>query len=525
MKKQILLLFLLLFCGLQLFPQERISVYFKIGKSKLVDTTKVKVEDFLKQYEEVLLDSIVIIGFSDTIGNSEKNSLLSEKRAKNVMEYAVALLPEETFCKMHAIGESVSDNVIDRNRRVEIIAYKKVLPKITKVACSQIDFELLHRINIKYPPKPKIKFRFKKTKKKVSKFKGNITIRVEKGDLDTNRQYYYANVGKDGQIEPLRLVWQYKKSGIGRMFRKRYTVKIPYLSYLNNKIFTLSESPCLDCQDTLSKNSDTTKESTCLQTDRFLMQNIQYRRLLFNPYKMLARVPKEYINFNDTYFHGCNTDEVIKWSKRSKKYSYARVRINDIYVRNITRNMRCCESSQEPSECKKPVITLSRIQYPRGNSYLHTHLEEEYNDYKFRSNIGVSVTYDSFKFHNLFFAGMNTDKQFTAEGRFQFSFFSYPVGYLMSCLTWGMLSMPAKVNRFSKYYIGCDFHGFADSKQSNISQNFNIGYAYVNYTNEAFVRRIFIQGEYWNIKNNKQGDFGIRVGILTKLWGLKKTTF
>lgn len=527
MKKLILLFLCFLFYGQYLLSQDKTSVYFKLAKSKLPDTAMTKLADYLINFEGIPIDSIVFIGYSDTIGDYDKNYNLSEKRAQNVIEYAMTFFPTETIYKWYAKGESTTEKAIEKNRKVDILIFKKKPPKIPKVvnvSCSQIDYDLLHRANVKYPGKIKPKRKYRKLKR-TNKFRGDVTIRFEKGDLDTNKKYYYTGLDKYGQIEAVKINWQFKKSGIGWTQRKRYSAKIPYLSYHNNKIFTISESPCVDCQDTLSQKRDTTKVDTCLQTDRFLMQNIQYRRMFFRPNKMLARVPRDFINFNDTYYHGCNTNEIIRWGKKTKKFSYARIRIDDIYIRNITRNMSCCKSFQEESLCEKPVITLSRIQYPKGNSYLHGHIEQEFNDLKFRTNLGLSVTYDNFKLHYLIFAGMNTDKQFTALGRLQYSFFAYPVGYLAQSLTWGLLSMPAKINVFSKYYIGCDFYGFANSKQANLSQNFNLGYAYVNYTDEAFVRRIFIQGEYWNINNNHQGKFGIRVGILTKIISLKKTTF
>lgn len=514
MKKIVFSLFLFLFINSHLFAQDTLSIYFDFGNSKIVDSAKIQIDSFFENYDDQRIDSILFIGITDSIGDNIKNYKLSEKRAKNVLEYSIPKFSNVGLYKSIALGEETKSITISQNRRVDIIVYKKPIKINPKLQCYIIDYDLLHRINIKYP------IQNKNQSKKPAKKKGNIYIRVDKTDIDTSKHYYYSKTNKTGDCEVIQLNWRAKTIGFSWSEKSRYVAKMPYASYDATKFFTITEMPCISCQDTLYSKVDTLSEIPCLQTDRFIMKNIQFRKLLFNPNYVKARVPKDFINYNDTYYSSCNNYSPIRWSKRFNKYSYTRLPIDDIYVRNITRNMTCCSSYQEPSECNTPVLTLSRIIYPKGNSYIHAQIEEEYSS-KFITNIGGSISYDSFKFHGLYFLGANTNKQLNSSLRFQYSFFAYPRGYLMECVTWGLFNVPKNVNQFSKFYIGCDLHGFLGTNNSNFSQNINLGYAFVNFSDDAFITRMFIQYEYWPLNNRLENNNGIRIGILTKIYKFK----
>ena len=229
MKKLVLIFLCFLFYGQNLLSQDKSSVYFKLAKSKLPDTSMAKLADYLINFEGIPVDSVVFIGYSDTIGDYDKNYNLSEKRAQNVIEYAMTFFPTETVYKWYAKGESTNEKAIEKNRKVDVIIFKKKppkVPKVVKVSCSQIDYDLLHRANIKYPGKIKPKRKYRKLKR-TNKLRGDVTIRFEKGDIDTNKKYYYAGLDKNGQIEAVKINWQFKKSGIGWTQRKRYSAKIP----------------------------------------------------------------------------------------------------------------------------------------------------------------------------------------------------------------------------------------------------------------------------------------------------------
>jgi len=498
---------------LQVIAQDTLSIYFKLGSAKLADTSHFKINKYLNTIDVNTLDSIYFVGVADTIGNSAKNLLLSKKRAKNVSKSFLSNLPESLHYNVLAKGEEIN-TFINESRRVEIILFFKQIETKKILGCYSVDYELLHRINIKYP---------KQTKKKKpnSKKRGNIVIRVHKDDIDTSRHYSYAKFNKKGEYQIVPLKWRLKITGVKSFSKARFEAKMPYASFDSTKFFSIDPLPCKLCQDTLSTKIIPLKEVECLQVDRFLMKNIQYKRLLFNPKKIKARVPQDFINYNDIYYYGCSSD-ILKWKRKSSKYSFTKLPIEDVYVRKVSRIMPCCSLYQEPSGCDVPALILTRIIYPKGNSYLHFQIEEEYNK-NFTTSVGLSVTFDSFKFHTLYFMGLNTQKQYSSLLRFQYAFFSFPMGYFLECVSWGSLALPAGTSKFSKFYVGADFHAYLGDVNSNLSQNINLGFAFVNYSDSAIVKRFFVQYEYWSLNNRYANNNGLRIGILTKLHTFKKS--
>lgn len=513
MKKILVFIYFILFFFLQSKGQDTLSIYFQFNSSKITDDIKIQIDNYLEKNNLNIIDSIYFIGVSDSIGNSDKNLLLSEKRAKNTSKYFLEILPDTIQSKYFAKGEEIN-SILDKSRRVEIIFFSTPIKPKPILHCYTIDYNLLHRINIKYPNQSTRNL-------KSSKKRGNIIIRVDKEDIDTSKQYSYAKYNKNGEFEIVKIKWRSRIIGIETSQKARYVAKMPYHSFDLSKIFIVSSLPCESCQDTIFEKIYPIEEVLCLQTDRFLMKNIQFKKSFFNPYIVKARVPRDFVNFNDIYYNSCSSD-IIRWSKRNRKYSYAKIPIDDIYVRNITRLMPCCSKYQESSDCNKPALTLTRIKYPEGNSYLHFHLDHEYNT-KHITNLGTSITFDSFKFHSLLFVGLNSNKQINSLLRLQYSFFSYPSGFLLECISWGSLRLPFSTSNFSKIYVGSDFNAYLGNGNSNFSQNLNVGFAIVNYSDIAIIKRFFIQYEYWTLNNRNFTDNGIRVGILTRLYNFKNS--
>lgn len=502
---------IILFALVQLQGQDTLSVYFEINSSKLHEQVKMHVANYIDTMNTDIIDSIYFIGVSDTVGNSKANKILSEKRAKNTSKFICKLLPDSVPIKCFAQGEESNEN-LDESRRVEIIFFSTPIVFKPILNCYEIDYNLLHRINVSYP-----KGAWKRPGNK--KKRGKVTIRVNKEDIDTSRRYSYAKYNNQGEYELVNMKWRKRGLGFKSFPKSGFVSKMPYFSYDKNKFFVVSPLPCEDCQDTISTKINPIDEVSCLQTDRFLIKNMQFKRAFFNPNIVKARVLKKYINLDDSYYYGCYKNK-IKWKARGGKFSKAKLPIDGIYVWNITRVMNCCASFEEPSECEKPVLQLPRIKYPNGNAFLLFHLDQEFNG-EFVTNVGLSVFHDTFKWHKLLFMGMNSNLQFNTVLRFQYGFFSFPMGYFMESISWGNLSLPKATDYFSKFYVGCDLNGYIGNKDSNFSQNINLGYALVNYRNEGLIDRFFIQYEFWTLNNRSFGQQGIRIGILTRLYNLK----
>jgi outer membrane protein OmpA-like peptidoglycan-associated protein len=102
------------------------SVLFASGKSTLLPTAQKRLADVakaLKQEQRI----ITIVGHTDSVGNEQKNEVLSEKRAKAVRTYLTTHGVPEDHVKAEGVGEKepIADNKTPEgranNRRVEII--------------------------------------------------------------------------------------------------------------------------------------------------------------------------------------------------------------------------------------------------------------------------------------------------------------------------------------------------------------------------------------------------------------------
>ena len=106
------------------------SVLFKTGESTLGDdkTELYKIADKIKEINGI----VIIEGYTDNIGSSESNLLLSEARAKTIKAFFVDSCQIDTdLLKMNAYGETnpIADNNTEvgrkKNRRVEIVVFPK----------------------------------------------------------------------------------------------------------------------------------------------------------------------------------------------------------------------------------------------------------------------------------------------------------------------------------------------------------------------------------------------------------------
>lgn len=163
MKKLFLILFILTF--LNVFSQEKFSLFFDSNKYELNKTEFTKLNDWISKNNQVKV--IGVYGFCDEDGSNEYNDTLAKKRINYIFNFIKNKIKFREDFKTRSFGELNNLSKIKaENRKVtlffiqpidfarenEIIGIKKVVPKVVPKVVSKIE-----EVNIIEKPK-KIKF-------------------------------------------------------------------------------------------------------------------------------------------------------------------------------------------------------------------------------------------------------------------------------------------------------------------------------------------------------------------------------
>jgi outer membrane protein OmpA-like peptidoglycan-associated protein len=108
-----------------IFPE---AALFESGKSELKPEGKQKIEEYREQAKDQLTraDHVMITGYTDNVGGTERNSKLSQQRAAAVRDHLISLGADPQKFQVSGAGETqpIADNNTDegraKNRRVEV---------------------------------------------------------------------------------------------------------------------------------------------------------------------------------------------------------------------------------------------------------------------------------------------------------------------------------------------------------------------------------------------------------------------
>lgn len=102
------------------------TVEFATGSAKLDKTALAVVQEAADQFKSGSPQVIHVVGHADTVGNAEKNQLLSEKRAKAVQDKLIAQGVAASLIQPAFVGETdllvqTADSVPEQSNRVVVI--------------------------------------------------------------------------------------------------------------------------------------------------------------------------------------------------------------------------------------------------------------------------------------------------------------------------------------------------------------------------------------------------------------------
>ncbi len=477
----------------QLYGQDSVSVYFEFGHSKLPDGQLNTLNSLATQYELSDLDSVHFIGMADSVGNLKSNLKLSEKRAKSVAKHCQGIFPRNIPVKITALGERV-DKKEESNRKVNLILYfnsNEIEEEIggaedliiDKEVCYTVDYHLLHRSHLRT---------IKKRKKEL------ILIESKLLDLKKKEEQYYGSTNAKGEFVAKKVKWSFKRTGKLWWAKQRSIANILKEDFEKYKIFKIEDLPCNSCHEDFQKTATLSKEDSCIQVDRFLMENIQFKPLFFNKKKVSIRAPREFVLLEDRYYMGCGFHNKLLWetkkAKRKRSYYYSKLTRNYNAISNITRVMDCCKNDPEPSACDKSIIQCASLGVPDSSFVLNAEIGSHHQQSTLTPYFGIGISKEGWFNRFSLFAGTDLDLRFQAALRYQFHFLSFPFNAINPTAKWQSASQQLYIQRYARMYLGTEVKTRMNKPVDDyLEQNIHIGLAAVNTSRDAFIPRIFVQ--------------------------------
>lgn len=495
------------------FGQDTLSIYFKTGISKIQKEQEAILNTISSKYDLSDLDSVYFIGLADSIGDAKLNLKLSEKRAKNSAAYCKKILPETTFTKIIASGESTLEQT-EKNRKVNIVFYfpsEKIetLPDTVKIihdkqSCYNVDYKLLRYAHIRT----------------VVKGRKRLTIiQARPEDIGSKEEYYYGELNKKGDLIIKPVKWKSKK-----IDGDRYITSLPAESFRLFRLFKITNPPCDTCHENLLKNKKLIYMDSSMLVERELMEAIELKQSIFPINTLKIRVPRKLVVIEDSYFIGCES-HLLKWRKKGKKYYYSRLPLNINVLENITRRREFCRFNPPPNDCAEPIIRI----LPSGGPQPLTIYGEvgcHYDQDRF-SLPGVFVPFVGLNFikeqkrcrYNLLLA-IPKNKGFNGAIAYQFPFINFPLRNKNPFSRW---QKPATtvIQKYMRMYLGTALRlAIERGKYNMVDQDLHLGLSIVNFSEKSIIRYIYIQyGVMYDYIRHRDHDFNsiAQMGINFKL--------
>lgn len=481
------ILFLSFFFFFQSKSQDTLTIYFEFGKSKISRQQELILNSISSRYDLAELDSVHYTGLTDSVGDIRANVKLSNKRACETADYCKRFLGNNHRYRIIALGEK-SGSKPEQNRRVNIILYMKPgkdnkdeptgqNPEAMRVSgsCYYIDYELLHRSNRRIIVKNRMEY---------------LRLEVDPAHLKKQKDHYYASVNIQGHVEIKKIRW---------IYRGNYVALIPKKDFQQFRIFKTGKEPCEECSEDLEARKRIVYESSCVQVDRFLMNNIRVKTGFFRPRLVKIRALREYVNTGDHYYIGCGLDRELFWrvqkGKRKSRYYYATLPVYGGFLENITQVMECCKSRQEPSECNVGMIACNGMSLPDKSILFLAEAGDHYRFGQHRPYLALGLS--NWGSRNLLslFAGTNPDLDIYGSVRYQYHILNVPFRMLNPVPTWQSPGSLWSSSHYASLYLGTELNTWKStgSKADLLEQNLHLGFSSMSPRNRPRIPCIFIQ--------------------------------
>ena len=329
------------------FAQDTLSIFYASGEYKLSPSNKELLKDFVLSHDLRDLDSVFVLGYTDSTGNARKNKKLSARRANDVDDFVRGLLSAKTKYRISAVGEETeAANPRINHRRVELILFGKnyyhpeernpLRPTVSankKGDCYRVYDSVM--LNVYLSP-------YKRGATNYYK------VRIPSYALPKMQLYSMSPASL--QAKPLK--WKTEKMGRFWWQQLVYTTLVKERDWntygLLVKAVSDSASTCRVCE----YDSDVPTFRYTNSPDIAVMQYCQIYKRLWSK-KQTLLVPTEFVNVNLPYYFDREQDYPLNWyqwkSKRGTLYYCAAIpeKFNDSTVVVFSNHRHCNDSIEQ----------------------------------------------------------------------------------------------------------------------------------------------------------------------------------
>jgi len=491
--------------------QDTLCLYYSNGEFRLSEVSKRSLDNFVFAHEIKAVDSIYLVGYADSTGQKKSNLKLSQRRANAVKKYLRTIFYSDSLTiSVSARGEEnkvVKKGVLS-HRRVEIILFypastikdkefEETNTTFSDNTCYRMADSILDLCHLNYYSKGSRRY----VRLELDASKYNPKLRCY--SLSAKTKY------------PKLVKWEQETTGEFWWKRPRYVANIKAVDFDKYGIVTVHSGDttgkeCIVCSN---ESSDDWYISSKLNTDAFLMQNMQIRKTIL-PKKMEIIVPKEYVSIEKGYYLDSLTEYPLQWEyKRGRKcapYYFAFVPMQLFHPESFsiyTYKQFCTEYVPRAHPVRIDTI-------PRR---LGCPIQGGAPEYNFGVEIGYwNTTSDEgyFSGYGQFNAGkmeLGLKAGITSKTSLMFQF-------LADYHVWAIAPFPERTvsgnvfnaddQRFLSLYIGTTAASFFKDIDPRIVQDFHVGISYWNKRYGSGADRFFIQsGLGFNYLKNDQPRF------------------
>lgn len=318
---QLVMLLMMLSSGLS--AQWKQSVFFTSGEAALVAKSQEQLSEFIFARDVSKIDSVYILGYTDSTGQHKKNERLALKRTKRTTQFIRPLFSDTLKIVSKAMGEeSERLNPGVNHRRVEVILYsKEAIPVVIEPEepvdtlskdCFRRNDDFMALCQWIYPAKASVK---------------TLKLALEPHLYNENLEVFTLSTRSKN---PKQLRWHKENTGKLWWKHERWYAEVKKADIeafgLLTKVTNREDSTqCYVCTNTPIKRLET---EIRVVPDVAIMQNLQLRKKGIDDEVVLI-VPEEFVRTDRSYFADEERTVAIQWyamrGKRNFPYYFAKV--------------------------------------------------------------------------------------------------------------------------------------------------------------------------------------------------------